>query len=151
MIEKVQEWAKSKGIYEKSSATTQQIMMYIELGEFADEVLKGGTAHNQAMELGDVIVCLINYLTMVNDQVSLLDLHGVLDGDYEYDDSFTRDDLLLGFLYADDITTFINAIIPLYAMGIGHPVSNCLSMAYHKIINRTGEMKNGKFVKSADL
>ena len=151
MINKIQDWAKRKGIYANSTATTQQTMMFIELGEFADEVLKNGTDHDKAMELGDVIVCLINYLTMIDDTECLYSLQNILDGDYSSDPSFTPDDLVVGFLYADDPPTFIRSMIPLFAVGICTTPSYCLKLAYNKIINRTGEFRNGKFVKSADL
>ena len=153
MIRDVQDWAIEKGIYRKSTATTQATMMYIELGEFADAMLKDSPDVEKQTELGDVIVCLINYLTMMERADDLKQLNRTLNNYHtpNSNDSYSNSDLLVGFMYADDTTTFIRSFIPMYARAVNSTPVECLRLAYNKIINRTGKMINGKFVKSTDL
>jgi len=151
MIGNVQDWAIEKGIYRKSTATIQATMMYIELGEFADAMLKDLPDVEKQTELGDVMVYLINYLTMMEDSDRLKEVRHLLNDEYDEDQGYERSDLLVGFMYADDTTTFIRSFIPMYARAVNSTPVDCLRLAYNKISKRTGEMRNGKFVKSADL
>lgn len=151
IIEDVQNWAQEKGIYNKSKAVTQYILMYIELGEFADAILEDSPLVEKQTELGDVMVCLINYLTMASDKTHLLNEMRIMLRHPPIDKSFTQDDLLVGFMYCDELSVFINSIIPLYATAVNSTPIECLTLAYNKIIIREGEMVNGKFVKSSDL
>ena len=151
IIEDVQNWAADKGIYDKSTATIQATMIYIELGEFADAVLKNSPDVEKQTELGDVIVCLINYLSMGCGKTALLQELSEMLRHPQVDESFTKDDLLVGFMYAEDTSTFIKSIIPLYATAVNSTPVDCLRLAYNKINGRTGKMINGKFVKSTDL
>ena len=59
----VLEWSAARGIYEHSSARTQLLKAFSEMGELADAEIKGdGPAARDAV--GDVLVCLINFCAM---------------------------------------------------------------------------------------
>lgn len=58
LINNVLEWADERGLLDNSGAERQALKAMSELGEFADEILKGDKT-KQEMELGDVIVTLI--------------------------------------------------------------------------------------------
>ena len=55
----VEQWADARGIYEHSTLQAQVLKAVSEMGELADEAIKGdGAALEDA--IGDVVVCLIN-------------------------------------------------------------------------------------------
>lgn len=58
LINKTLAWADERGLLDNSGAERQALKAMSELGEFADEILKGNK-EKQKMELGDVIVTLI--------------------------------------------------------------------------------------------
>ena len=58
LIDKTLEWARVRGLLDNSGDERQVLKAMSEMGEFADEVLKGDKA-KQTDELGDVIVTLI--------------------------------------------------------------------------------------------
>lgn len=53
----VRGWAEERGIYKHSSAQAQTLKAVSEMGELADNVLKGANVKD---DIGDVVVCLIN-------------------------------------------------------------------------------------------
>lgn len=58
-------WAEKRQIIGKASASTQALKTGSELGELFDEIIKGNK-DKQAMELGDVLVCLIILADMLD-------------------------------------------------------------------------------------
>lgn len=58
-------WAEKKQIIGKASPSTQALKTGSELGELFDEIIKGNK-DKQAMELGDVMVCLIILADMLD-------------------------------------------------------------------------------------
>ena len=58
LIEKVKQWGFDKGIMGNADTERQILKAVSEMGEFADEVLKGDKG-KQIMECGDVLVTLI--------------------------------------------------------------------------------------------
>lgn len=53
----VRAWSTERGIYEHSTPQAQTLKAMSEMGELADNVLKGRDVRD---DIGDVIVCLIN-------------------------------------------------------------------------------------------
>lgn len=155
IIKDVQKWAKEKGIYDKSTADTQLLMAYIELGEFSDAVLKNAPDAEKATELGDVIVCLINYIHMMHydDNAMVKSLEQTLNcvTTPQYGSEHINADLVIAFDYLTDISLFCWKIAPVLANYCNHTLYECLELAYNKINKRKGKMINGKFVKSSDL
>lgn len=65
----VQMWAQQRGIYEHSTPQAQTLKAMSELGELADNILKG--RYDAAKDdIGDVIVCLINVAAMTGTNLS---------------------------------------------------------------------------------
>ena len=58
LINKTLQWADQRGLLDNSGAERQALKAMSELGEFADEILKGDK-EKQINECGDVIVTLI--------------------------------------------------------------------------------------------
>lgn len=56
LILKVEDWAEKRGIFEHSTAKDQALKTVAEVGEFADNVLKGRDCRD---DIGDIIVTLI--------------------------------------------------------------------------------------------
>lgn len=52
------DWARSRNLLDNSDATRQALKMVSEVGEFADEILKGDRG-KQVLEMGDVLVTII--------------------------------------------------------------------------------------------
>lgn len=75
-VKNVQHWAAERGIYEHSTATAQLLKALSELGEVADAVIKNDR-EALADGVGDVAVCLVNYMKM-NDRHDLFhDVTGI--------------------------------------------------------------------------
>ena len=58
LINDTLEWARSRNLLDNSDATRQALKMVSEVGEFADEILKGDRT-KQVLEMGDVLVTII--------------------------------------------------------------------------------------------
>src|SRR5690625_2753764 len=63
-VSNVQQWAAERGIYEHSTPDAQLLKALSEVGELADAYAKQDTA-GVIDGIGDVLVCLVNYQTMV--------------------------------------------------------------------------------------
>lgn len=61
---KILAWAEARGILENSTPQAQTLKAVSEMGELADNILKG---RHEAVrdDIGDVIVCLINVAAMI--------------------------------------------------------------------------------------
>jgi NTP pyrophosphatase (non-canonical NTP hydrolase) len=58
LINKTLDWARDRNLLDNKDATRQALKMVSEVGEFADEILKGDI-DKQRMEMGDVVVTII--------------------------------------------------------------------------------------------
>lgn len=147
LIKQVQAWAKEKGIYDKSTADKQWLGMVAEIGEVADCLMKEQFEEAE-MELGDVIVYYINFMTMSNEKIKISNFAQMSFGNQ---DEATIIDLLIyeASSLHDCIAEppeFENAVA-IAAGYIGTTPERALRRAYEKISKRSGEMKNGKFRK----
>mgnify|MGYP000076497831 CR=1 FL=1 len=59
----VVEWAAAHGIYKYSDAKAQTLKAVSEMGELADNIIKGKDVSD---DIGDIIVCLINVAYLKN-------------------------------------------------------------------------------------
>lgn len=66
-VSNVQGWARERGIYDHSTPTAQLLKTLSELGEVADAVIKNDR-EALADGIGDVAVCLVNYMKMSDQQ-----------------------------------------------------------------------------------
>lgn len=63
----VRAWSEARDIYEHSTPQAQTLKAVSELGELADNILKGRDVRD---DIGDVIVCLINVAAMTGTNLS---------------------------------------------------------------------------------
>lgn len=61
------EWSKDRGIYEHSSIQAQTLKAVAEMGELADNVIKGKDVQD---DIGDIIVCLINVAAFAQSDIT---------------------------------------------------------------------------------
>jgi len=155
LLENVILWAEGKGIYEKSTANAQLLGAIGELMEYREARVKDEPVVEQAMELGDVIVFLINYAVMYDNPMQLDELNDLLDDKIEMPmDNDGHDEEMLAALEnlaEGNTTAFIYYYLTFFIQDLGYRPHECLRLAYNKINKRSGEMRNGKFVKSEDL
>ena len=145
LIEKVQDWSRTRGIYDKSRWEVQELGAYQELGEFIDAVLKNKPKEEQATELGDVIFYLINAYTMSEDWMGISSIKGLLEGDF---DSPVSEDIYEACLWSFKDLSFHN--LARLSRCISYTPEECLEKAYIKVSTRTGKMAaTGKFLKDS--
>ena len=142
---KVIEWAKNRGIFEKSDPTSQFLKTISEVGELADAVNKNDLPEIKDA-IGDISVTLILHAKMTGVDIVFHDgvyvalnvkiavVHLIEDickaQKSEYDDS----------IY------LLNGIAAYY----NWTLQECLQSAYDVISKRTGKMGNGVFVKDGN-
>lgn len=63
----VRQWAEARGIYEHSTPQAQTLKAVSEMGELADNIIKGRDVRD---DIGDVIVCLILLAAMTETNLS---------------------------------------------------------------------------------
>ena len=147
LIEKVQDWSRTRGVYDKSRWEVQELGAYQELGEFIDAVLKNKPKEEQATELGDVIFYLINTCTMKERKLSLEQMKDFLEDGFETKPS--------GDTYKVCLATFKSLSytnLDRLARCINYTPKECLEKAYIKVSTRTGKMNEaGKYIKESDL
>ena len=146
----VKVWAEGKGIYDKSTPIAQLNGAIAEVYEFRESVIKELSRDEILMELGDVIVFMINYYHMT-DRSSLLTsaFRGPFTNGYKVENV---ESLILKLMASiDNVLTFETfAIVGSFAHWKDSSIDECLEMALNKITKRNGKMKNGKFVKDGD-
>ena len=146
LIRTVNEWANHRRLYENTIGRTQLALAYIELGEFSDSILKDDKVDISAVELGDVITCLINYAVMDNPLL-LSKISKILDSEYVSPNFIVAHDekgvcLVNAFKALNTIEFFIDHHIIFLAFMVNKTPAQCLQLACDKI-----KFRNGKFVK----
>ena len=162
LVPLIQEWAKERGIFDKSTPFNQLLKTHEEVGELIKACYDNDKPAIQDA-IGDVMVTLINYCYMIDgDSLSFF-------GKYKkttYDKyakaiytSITLNETLSGLMrsaciykirISDSISLYISLIFDcLYTLAdlYNTTLEECLNIAYNEIKNRTGKMINGKFVK----
>ena len=147
LLENVILWAEGKGIYEKSTANAQLLGAIGELMEYRESVVKEHPKADVAMELGDVIVFLINYAVMDDNSMGLDELNDLLNDEIEMpmDNDGHEEEMLaaLQVLAEGNLTAFVYYYLTYFITDLGYRPHECLRLAYNKINKRSGEMKNG--------
>ena len=165
LVPLIQEWAKERGIFDKSTLFDQLLKTHEEVGELIKACYDNDKPAIQDA-IGDVLVTLINYcykeridvLEQINDVLTFERKRGnsnvVLALNIQ--DSLNRlmhgNFILIGiggetpFLYIYEIITMIGYLDDI-AFLESTTLEECLNIAYNEIKNRTGKMINGKFVK----
>ena len=161
----IQEWAKERKIYEELTPFEELLKTHEEVGELIKACYDNDKPAIQDA-IGDVLVTLINYCYMVEEDIESIFLRtlamkletektlvhlamqiGIMLPEmfkYEYNKNDKNEKiylspyfcLLIIFKELNDIALLENTTL-----------EECLNIAYNEIKNRTGKMINGKFVK----
>ena len=162
LVPLIQEWAKERGIFDKSTPFDQLLKTHEEVGELIKACYDNEKPAIQDA-IGDVLVTLINYCHFIEQDV----INGIKQA-VELSVSELEIILLVMGVYSslgklisinmwekDGESSEINGIrvfsIVYYLNNIARlentSLEECLNIAYNEIKNRTGKMINGKFVK----
>ena len=161
LVPLIQEWAKEREIFDKSTPFDQLLKTHEEVGELIKACYDNDKPAIQDA-IGDTMICLLNYCYFT--KTDFLEVYKQI----KYDD---RDDINIHFaLSVNDIISFflrdvsyrnynpLKATIFSIVINILRNLQNitinenttleaCLNIAYNEIKNRTGKMINGTFVK----
>ena len=161
LVPLIQEWAKARGIFDKSTPFDQLLKTHEEVGELIKACYDNDKPAVQDA-IGDTMVCLINYCYFA--KIDFLEVYRQV----KYENSknlniyyalsvndtisfFLRNvvDRLYRPLKATIFSIVINILRNLQNITINEntTLEACLNIAYNEIKNRTGKMINGKFVK----
>ena len=159
LVELVNQWAKEKGIHEKSNALHQLHKTKEEVQEFLYH-----TAYQEIElqdDLGDIVVTLINYchfrdinITKIYEEINQPIKHHRFIKIYL--DKLMKSALEI-LLYSEDyrneksiLSNNVSNLLQIVLEGchfINKPLEECLGSAYEVISKRKGHMHNGIFIK----
>lgn len=162
LVPLIQEWAKERGIFDKSTPFNQLLKTHEEVGELIKACYDDDKPAIQDA-IGDVIITLINYCYMIDgDAVSFFDKYKKTTYD-EYAKSIytslTINETLSGLMrsacvykirISDSISLYMSLTFDcLYTLAdlYNTTLEECLNLAYNEIKDRKGKIINGKFVK----
>ena len=166
LVPLIQEWAKERCIFKKSTPIDQLLKTHEEVGELIKACYDNDKPAIQDA-IGDVMVTLINYCYFMKID-AWIQINDVLNiGDETKEDKvilslYTLRELsslmnstfiTMGRTYEEQSKTiFFNFSYIIYylnniAILENTTLEECLNLAYNEIKNRTGKMINGKFVK----
>jgi hypothetical protein len=148
LVANVIKWGRSRGIHDQSTYLSQINGAMAEWFEVREAIIKGKPILEIAMEIGDVIVQMINAI-MIQEPNRIFIVHNEIDTD-----------LLptLSISIESETTIFLESILGNrlglalasvrdIARNYDLELSHCLRLAYDKIKDRKGAMKNGKWCK----
>ena len=161
LVPLIQEWAKERKIYEELTPFDELLKTHEEVGELIKACYDNGKPAIKDA-IGDVLVTLINYCYMVED-----------DSEHVINEGLTMepDKIAAKVRLAIHVGMLLSEILrfeykqkrpPLYcfpcfirglnsiALLENTTLEECLNIAYNEIKNRTGRMINGKFVKNEE-
>ena len=166
LVPLIQEWAKKRGIFDKSTPFDQLLKTHEEVGELIKACYDNDKPAIQDA-IGDVMVTLINYCYFMKID-AWIQINDVLNiGDETKEDKvilslYTLRELsslmnstfiTMGRTYEEQPKTiFFNFSYIIYylnniAILENTTLEECLNLAYNEIKGRKGKMINGKFVK----
>lgn len=165
LVPLIQEWAKERGIFDKSTAFDQLLKTHEEVGELIKACYDNDKPAVQDA-IGDVMITLINYCYMIDgDAVSFFGKYKKTTDDKYAKAIYTsltinetlselmRSACIYKIRISDSISLYISLIFDcLYTLAdlYNTTIEECLNIAYNEIKNRTGKMINGKFVKNEE-
>jgi NTP pyrophosphatase (non-canonical NTP hydrolase) len=120
-FEPIRKWADSKGIYSKGDTKTQFLKLIEEVGELGKALLKKDPEETKDA-IGDIVIVLTNLTELANQ------------------------DIFVKQYYEDVVGDGGSRMLMEDSMEI--TIEECINSAYSVIKNRTGQMKNGTFVKN---
>lgn len=163
LVPLIQEWAKERGIFDKSTSFDQLLKTHEEVGELIKACYDNDKPAIQDA-IGDTMICLINYCYFRKENFNTIFLNALSLINNTNDDcvilSFSANKSLIELLHSEYkmskynytgncytqilyIVKYLNDIARLE----NTTLEECLNIAYNEIKNRKGKMINGKFVK----
>lgn len=162
LVPLIQEWAKERGIFDKSTPFDQLLKTHEEVGELIKACYDNDKPAIQDA-IGDTMICLINYCYFIE-----LDVIKKIKQAVEL--SFPELDIITRVI---EVYKSLGRLISINMRNEGEKLSEpseirvfsiayslheiallenatleeCLNIAYNEIKNRTGKMINGKFIK----
>lgn len=162
LVPLIQEWAKERGIFDKSTPFDQLLKTHEEVGELIKACYDNDKPAIQDA-IGDTMICLINYCYMIDgDAISFFGKYKKTVWDEYAKAIYTsltinetlselmRSACIYKIRISDSISLYISLIFDcLYTLADLYNITleECLNIAYNEIKNRTGKMINGKFIK----
>ena len=148
LVAQVIEWGRSRGIHDQSTYLNQINGAMAEWFEVREAIIKGKPILEIAMEIGDVIVQMINAI-MIQDGSRVFIIHNVIEAEIKYHSNVEIEQETSIFLenILDGRLVLALASVRDVATVNGLELSHCLMLAYVKIKDRNGAMKNGKWCK----
>ena len=163
LVPLIQEWAKERKIYEELTPFEELIKTHEEVGELIKACYDNDKPAIQDA-IGDVLVTLINYCYMVEEDVNHIIKHAltttpdtksppvrlaifseiVLADLLRYE---CKQGFKLSHISPYSNTLYIIKNLISIALLKSTTLEECLNIAYNEIKNRKGKMINGKFVK----
>ena len=167
LVPLIQEWAKERGIFDKSTPFHQLLKTHEEVGELIKACYDDDLPAIQDA-IGDVMVTLINYCYFVFKNkgyaIEIINARYMFDS-FEW--SYTKNYLvyitrLLIILFNEEFLlqensnhtrnvffrlSHISQLIEKIAQDNNTTIEECLNIAYNEIKNRKGIIINGKFIK----
>ena len=162
LVPLIHQWAKERGIFDKSTPFDQLLKTHEEVGELLKACYDNDKPAIQDA-IGDTMVCLINYCEFIVEDVLLyietateiLPCKKVNKVLLAVDVNSHLSLILSKFLYKrngvnipdlDDMLSLFNNLHNI-ALLENTTLEECLNIAYNEIKNRKGKVINGKFVK----
>ena len=160
LVPLIHQWAKERGIFDKSTPFDQLLKTHEEVGELIKACYDNDKPAIQDA-IGDTMICLINHCYFKD-----------LDFIFDYEEVYLKEapDNITQTTFAISVNNILSELFEveykqekryLYSYVIQHilyklhcialsegtTLEACLNIAYNEIKNRTGKMINGKFVK----
>lgn len=160
LVKKVIQWAEDRNIIEGAKKTDQLHKLYQECGELSDSLCKGKCAKD---DIGDITVVLI---ILAKQSGYVLDLDIDIDMSSQEDRDVRKSEVKImyfGLMSNVDLMRwgiddlYLNPIKRTYKSlwhichDLDYDIKDCLEIAYDDIKDRKGILKNGVFIKEADL
>lgn len=166
LVPLIQEWAKKRDIFDKSTPFDQLLKTHEEVGELIKACYDNDRPAIQDA-IGDVMVTLINYCYFIGEDF----IFAVKLSESRYCQTLLRTNLrhaiktnealtiiLIEEDYQREVPILKKQIIHIVAMLIANlhciallentTLEECLNIAYNEIKNRKGKIINGKFIKN---
>jgi len=163
LVPLIQEWAKERGIFDKSTSFDQLLKTHEEVGELIKACYDNDKPAIQDA-IGDTMICLINYCYFRKENFNTIFLNALSLRNNTNDNcvilSFSANKSLIELLYSEYKMSKYNYTGNCYTQILyivkclnniarleNTTLEECLNIAYNEIKNRKGKMINGKFVK----
>lgn len=137
---KIIEWANNKDLVKLKNAPKQRLKLIEELGELASAVLKNNIKE-QKDAIGDSFVVITILAEQIKSPISFY-----FHQNYKIQIEVGIEDILR-FSFKDDLSLIMSYVNDV-AFSLGLDLTECANIAWNEIKDRTGETKNGTFIKN---